>query len=124
MLHLPAKARGLTCGTITAQFSLNLHIMSSKSLTASTDSEVMAHLGHRLRMLRESQHLTTIEAASQTGLSRRTVYRAEQGHNPTLLTLVRLLRLYGRIDALASFLPEPEISPMALLEQRRGRPRG
>lgn len=91
--------------------------MGNLSLTA-TDSEVMRHVGDRLRRLRESQQLTAAAAAAQAGLSRRTVHRAETGQNPTLLTLVRLLRLYGRLDALAGFLPEPEISPMALLEDR------
>lgn len=88
------------------------------SPTTATDREVLQHLGSRLRGLRESQHLSSSEAAAQAGLSRRTVYRAETGQNPTLLTVVRLLRLYGRLDALAAFLPEPEISPMALLEER------
>ena len=50
--------------------------MGSKSLTTSTDGEIMEVLGRRLRALREAQRLTSIEAAAQTGLSRRTVYRA------------------------------------------------
>lgn len=97
------------------------------SLVYSTDAEVMAWLGERLRGLRKSQGLTSIEAAAQAGISRRTVHRAEQGANPTLLTLLRLLRLYGRMEAIEQFAPVPEISPMAILEQRakkRGRGRG
>lgn len=93
--------------------------MANTSLTESTDPEVMQFLGGRLRSLREAQHLTAIDAAAQTGLSRRTVHRAETGQNPTLLTLVRLLRLYGRLDALADFAPPPELSPMALLQEKR-----
>jgi transcriptional regulator with XRE-family HTH domain len=84
----------------------------------------MESLGRRLRVLREAQGLTMIEAAAQSGLSRRTLYRAEQGQNPTLLTLVRLLRLYRRTDAIADLVPEPEVSPMALLERREGKHRG
>jgi transcriptional regulator with XRE-family HTH domain len=78
----------------------------------------MQQIGARLRGLRESQRITSGDAAAQAGLSRRTVYRAEMGHNPTLLSIVRLLRLYGRLDALAAFVPAPEISPMALLAER------
>ena len=81
----------------------------------------MRLLGQRLRALRESQGFTASEAAHATGLARRTLYRAERGQNPTLLTLVRLLRLYGRLDALAGVVPEPEVSPMALLEQQERR---
>jgi transcriptional regulator with XRE-family HTH domain len=101
--------------------------MAHKSYALSTDREVMQDLGRRLQLLRETRRMTAVEAAAQAGLSRRTVWRAESGGNPTLLTLLRLLRLYGRIDALENFVPEPEISPMALLKQRKPRaepPRG
>ena len=82
----------------------------------------MQDLGRRLQRLREARQLTAVEAAAQAGLSRRTVWRAETGGNPTLLTLLRLLRLYGHIDAVESFVPEPAISPMALLKERKPRP--
>lgn len=95
--------------------------MDALSRTAVTDREVMQALGRRLRALREAQRLTRVETAERAGLSRRTVSRAEEGHNPTLLTLVRMLRLYGRLGALEDFLPEPEVSPMAILRDRRGR---
>ena len=92
--------------------------MNRLSDTFATDREVMKELGHRLEALRESQRLTMLEAAERAGLSRQTLYRAERGQNPTLLTVVRLLRVYGRLGALESFIPEPEISPMAVLEER------
>ncbi len=88
------------------------------SYTEATDGEVLQEVGRRLRLLREAQGLTAIEAAARTGLSRRTVWRAELGDNPTLGTLLKLLRLYGRIEALDTFLREPEISPMALLKEQ------
>lgn len=90
----------------------------------STDREVQNLLGQRLRSLREERGLSALEAAAQSGLSRRTLYRAEHGLNPTLATLVRLLRLYGRLEALDALIPAPELSPMALLERSRGGPRG
>ena len=89
--------------------------------TSATDREVMRELGRRLAALREAQRLTMLEAAERAALSRQTLYRAERGQNPTLLTIVRLLRVYGRLAALESFIPEPEISPMAVLEERRAR---
>ncbi len=98
--------------------------MGNLSLNTATDTEVMAKLGQRLRGLRESRGLTSIEAAQQTGLARRTLYRAEQGQNPTLETLVRLLRLYGRVHALADLAPEAEASPMALMQRAKKRSRG
>ena len=79
------------------------------------DPEVMAVLGRRLKALRKAVGLTQTEASEETGLDRSTISRAEQGDNPTLLTLLRLLRTYGRMDALDAFIPVPEISPMALI---------
>ncbi len=93
--------------------------MGHLSYTSATDREVMQELGRRLVALRESQRLTMLEAAERAALSRQTLYRAERGQNPTLVTIVRLLRVYGRLAALESFIPEPEISPMAVLEERR-----
>ena len=93
--------------------------MGHLSDISGTDREVMRELGRRLAALREAQRLTMLEAAERAALSRQTLYRAERGQNPTLLTIVRLLRVYGRLAALESFIPEPEISPMAVLEERR-----
>ncbi len=98
--------------------------MSETRLPAAngTDAEWLAQVGARLAELRRSQRLTVVEVARQTGLARRTVALAESGGNPTLLTIVRLLRLYGRLDALTSFLPPSELSPMALIAPpKRGR---
>ena len=93
--------------------------MGHLSYTSATDREVMQELGRRLVALRKSQRLTMLEAAERAALSRQTLHRAERGQNPTLVTIVRLLRVYGRLAALESFIPEPEISPMAVLEERR-----
>ncbi len=89
-----------------------------------TDREVMQTLGDRLAALRKSQRRTLVEVAARSGLSRQTIAAAEAGANPTLLTLVRLLRAYGRLDALDSFLPPPELSPMALIAPPKRGARG
>jgi len=91
--------------------------MTNMSFIHATDREIMAELGRRLGRLRESAGLTRVEAAARTGLARRTVHRAEAGENPTLATLLRLLRLYGRLEGLESFIPDSDISPMALLKK-------
>lgn len=92
--------------------------MEPKSLTSATDQEILQILGARLRSLREARALTLLEAAAGSGLSRRTIYRAEAGRNPTLASVLRLLRLYGRLEAMTEFIPEPTLSPLALLAQR------
>jgi transcriptional regulator with XRE-family HTH domain len=85
-----------------------------------TDGEILRDIGHRLAALRKSVGLTQIEAAERAGIGRSTLHRAEHGENPTLHTLVRLLRVYGRLEALETFVPEPPISPMERLSKRRG----
>ncbi len=92
----------------------------------STDPEVLKELGLRLRGLRRARALTMGEAARMSGLSERTVSRAERGLNPTTLTVVRLLRVYQRLTALDDFIPQAEVSPMALIRERGGggAPRG
>lgn len=86
------------------------------------DAELLAILGERLAHLRKSRGMSQVEAAELAGVDRMTVSRAETGQNPTLLTIVRLLRVYGRLAALSSFIPEPEVSPMRLVREAR-RPR-
>lgn len=93
--------------------------MGHKSLAQRPDPEILEALGARLRSLREAAGLTMEEAAGRAGVAARTVSRAEHGENPTLLTLVRLLRVYGRLGALEQFIPEPEVSPMSLIRRTR-----
>ena len=87
---------------------------------SASDREILRGVGDRLKAARRARGLTQSDAAERAGLGRNTLYRAEQGDNPTLQTVVRLLRVYGRLEALDDFIPEPELSPMARLRERRG----
>lgn len=98
--------------------------MNDIRYTSATDREILRAIGGRLKALRRARGLTQTEAAERAGLGRNTLYRAEQGDNPTLLTLIRLLRVYGRLAALEDFIPTPEISPMARLRARKGKKGG
>jgi transcriptional regulator with XRE-family HTH domain len=93
--------------------------MMDKRIETLTDPEVMAELGGRLAALRKAAGLNQEEAASRASLDRSTVSRAEQGDNPNLLTVVRLLRVYGRLAALDSFIADPGVSPMQLVREAR-----
>lgn len=94
-----------------------------KPIAQRSDPEIMVEVGRRLARLRKSRDLTQAEAADRAGVDRTTVSRAERGDNPNLLTVVRLLRVYGRLDALDAFIPEPDVSPMAMIRAARGRAR-
>ena len=95
--------------------------MAYMRLISSTtpDPEILAEIGRRLRELRGSRDQREVAAAA--GLNRETVGRAERGANPTLLTLIRLLRVYGRLGALESFIPDADVSPMLLLRESKRR---
>lgn len=86
------------------------------------DVEILQELGHRLRGYRLQQNLTQEDVATRAQLSRTTVANAEQGRDPRLSTLVRMLRVLGRLEALDAFLPPVTVSPLSLLETA-GRPR-
>jgi len=97
--------------------------MMDNNITTRTDPEILEELGQRLAALRKTTGLNQAQAAQKAGLDRSTVSRAEGGDNPTLLTVVRLLRVYRRLAALDAFIPEPEVSPMALIRASMGRSR-
>ncbi len=85
-------------------------------------NEILKELGARLRRYRLQQDLPIAEVAERAGLSRNTVGNAEAGRDPRLSTVIRILRVLGKLDALDAFLPPPTVSPMQLLE-RKGKPR-
>lgn len=86
--------------------------MSGIFTSFATDPELMQMLGRRLKALRKSQELTLNEVAQRASLNKSTVVQAEKGRNPTLLTILRLLRVYGRAGVVADIIPEPELSPL------------
>ena len=93
-----------------------------------TEAEILSELGRRLRSYRLQQNLIVAEVAARAGVNPNTVLHAEGGRNSRLTTIVRLLRVYGRIEALDAFLPPPQISPLQLVRQKgrvrkRARPR-
>lgn len=92
--------------------------MSNIRYTSATDREILQEIGSRLKGLRKARGLSQADAAERAGIARRTLYGAEHGDNPTLHTVIRLLRAYGRLNALENFIPEPEMSPMARLRER------
>lgn len=94
--------------------------MNDIRYTAATDQEILQEIGSRLKGLRKARGINQTEAAERAGIGRNTLYRAEHGDNPTLHTVIRLLRAYGRLNALENFIPKPEISPMTRLRERKG----
>lgn len=78
----------------------------------STTQEVLAEIGSRIQRYRLQQNRTLEDVAAEAGVTRLTAQRTESGKNPTLATVIRILRALGRLDALDAFLPVPLVSPM------------
>jgi transcriptional regulator with XRE-family HTH domain len=96
-----------------------------------SDQEILEELGRRLRAYRLLRNLGAAEVAERAGLNRNTVVNAEAGANPQLGTVVKMLRVLERLDALDAFLTPPGISPMQMIKtagrqrmRARRRPRG
>jgi transcriptional regulator with XRE-family HTH domain len=95
---------------------------SSYPLTRSqaTTADWEGRLGADLRRLRLRNRLTQTELAERANVSGSAIKSLEGGKGSSLTTVVRVVRALGRTDWLESLLPpEPAISPMEILRQRR-----
>lgn len=92
-----------------------------------SDQSITETLGERLWQLRLEANLTRKQLAAEAGLSSDTVRNAEKGANVSLETLVRILRVLGRLHDLSGILIDDGPSPVEMLESRgrvRQRARG
>ncbi len=87
-------------------------------LAFNTDDEIVLELGNRLRTIRLQRNLTVAEVATKAGINRNTVLNAERGKNPRLNTVVKLLRVYERLESLNGFIEPPSISPLQLVRTK------
>ncbi|MEO0507199.1 MAG: helix-turn-helix transcriptional regulator [Bacteroidota bacterium] len=70
----------------------------------------------RIRQRRLNLNLTQEQIADKSGLHKQTIKNFESGKNASLLTLIQILRVFGDLDALDQFLPDPGVSPIQLLK--------
>jgi transcriptional regulator with XRE-family HTH domain len=84
-----------------------------------TDREIAKEVGRRLRAYRLSQNLGAAEVAARAGLNRNTIVNAEAGANPRLDTIIKILRVLGRLDAFDAFLPAPTLSPLEVMRSAK-----
>lgn len=87
-----------------------------------TDTAVLIELGARLERARLDRNISQEDLATEAGVSRMTVVRAEAGAPVKTTMLVRLLRALTLADRLDLLVPEAVPGPIELLE-RRGRSR-
>ena len=87
-----------------------------------TDSEVARAFGERLRRYRVSERgaaMTQKELAKRTGVSVTAISRLENTGSATMMTVLAVLRVYGKLDALLDVVPDLTApTPMERLEQK------
>ena len=84
-----------------------------------SDAAVLEEVGTRLEAIRLSRNQTQAQLAEQAGVSKRTIERLESGAVAVQLSgFVRVCRALELLDRFDAFLPEPPISPIALLKLR------
>jgi transcriptional regulator with XRE-family HTH domain len=92
---------------------LDLEIMSNQ--------QIEAEMGDRIRRRRLDMNISQTELARRAGVARRTITSVENGEGCSLLTLIALVRALRALPWIDQFLPDPEISPMALLAESEGK---
>ncbi|MDO8775298.1 MAG: helix-turn-helix transcriptional regulator [Burkholderiaceae bacterium] len=94
-----------------------------------TIDELQAEIGEQLRAARLRSNLSQAEIADRAGISIGAVKNLESGRGATVKTLVRVVRVLGRVQWILSLQPPVTISPMDMLRasktkrQRAGKPR-
>jgi len=92
-------------------------------IESSSNTQIEKELGERLKNRRLDLNISQEKAAELSGLSRRTITAIENGEGCTLTSLIALLRGLNSLDTLDGFLPDPGISPMAMITSLREEPR-
>jgi transcriptional regulator with XRE-family HTH domain len=86
------------------------------SLLFKTPDELQTVLGERLRALRLSHNFSQRELADKSGVSLRALHNLEAGAGSTLETFLRVLKALNAVDAIETLVPQPKVSPLALLK--------
>lgn len=89
---------------------------SVMSFLESTNPYIIKELGGRVRRKRIGMNLSQLALAKKSGISRRTVQAIEAGDSISLDKLIAILRSLDSLDAIDSFLPESEISPLQMVK--------
>lgn len=92
--------------------------MSATDFQFLSDPQIESELGIRLKRKRVELGWNQTETAERAGLGRRTISAIENGHGSSLSSFIALLRALGALHELASLLPVPEISPIALTSSK------
>lgn len=82
-----------------------------------TDASFMKEVGSRISRYRLDRNLTQAALAEEAGIALRTVQRIEGGSKGVhLAAFLRVCRVLGFLGNFEAMLPEPQLSPMQIIE--------
>lgn len=79
-----------------------------------SDEDILKLMAKRVKQRRLNLNITQKELAAAAGIHIQTIKKFEAGNNTMLQTLIQILRVFGDLDTLETFLPDPGISPVQL----------
>jgi transcriptional regulator with XRE-family HTH domain len=82
-----------------------------------TNQAIAQEIGRRIEQIRLQQNLTQQYVADEIGLSRVSYSKLEQGAGK-FENIIAVLRVLGRLDLVAGFVPELTPSPMQQLKMQ------
>ena len=80
------------------------------------DGDICRRIGKKVRNLRLRQNITQISLAEQSQISVSSVKKIENGEIGSFDSLMRILRILGKLDIFSPLLTEEEMSPNEYLE--------
>ena len=86
-------------------------------------SELEKELGQQLHNLRLRQNINQNELAKRAGVALNVVKNLEKGNGANVKSFIKVLRVLGRAEWLASLAPEVSISPLQLIQTKHVRQR-
>jgi len=81
-----------------------------------TNEQVLQEITRRVKQLRLNQNITQGDLAKRSGVHVQTIKNFESGKSTKVMTLIQILRAFGELNALDTFIPDPGISPIELLK--------
>ncbi|MCO4761993.1 MAG: helix-turn-helix transcriptional regulator [Myxococcales bacterium] len=82
-----------------------------------SDDVVLTEIGSRIRRHRLDRNLTQAVLAAEAGVSLPTLQRIERGASVQWVSILRILRGLSMLSHIELLVPEPDVRPMALLQQ-------
>jgi len=81
------------------------------------DGDVLKAIGQSIKTLRKNQDMNQQQLADHIGISRVALSQLESGNNTSLVTLIRILKTFGRMDAFEQLFYVSTIQPKKLFEE-------